>query len=419
MKTTAEESAIVAQLLGYEVSRSFKFHFDSKNTEDFSINKRTGAFKCWTGKWNGGDAIDFVMFVKNCSFIEAKTFVEEAIGRTDELAFSNTYSVNDYSSKGAIPEEYLDAFLDSGEDYLSELKNLFTGKVNGQDLPVCSEDKIIEIAKEFQIKFVTKTKRLIMPIRDIDNSIQTFWKYKKYGEDFVTEEGKTIKHRKVLYSKERYRPLFAISKMIQYREEKSDDYILVVEGEKDALVAYANGLKAICVGGSGASSFIKQDTLALFKDMKVLLCGDYDEAGVKFNANLMTQLKPFAKEVKLLDWEAKAKKDGFELFPKFDLADYFAWKFNKKTTPVVENNKLFGYFLNKIGETSKFRKTKYGYATLDGVWRYYKDSLTITKTSYATIYNGYDYDKRVEEALYRVITGEGKVSIRFESKKIY
>lgn len=107
------------------------------------------------------------------------------------------------------------------------------------------------------------------------------------------------------------------------------------------------------------------------------------------------------------------------MFDKFDLTDYFAWKFNKSTTQVVENNKLFGYFLNKIGEATKFRKTKYGYATLDGVWRYFIDSLTITKTSYTTIYNGYDYDKRVEEALYRIITGEGKVSIKFESKKTY
>lgn len=419
MTTTPEESAIVAQLLGYEVSNAYKFHVDSKETEDFSINKRTGKFKCWTGKWNGGDAIDFVMFIKNCSFMEAKTFVENAIGRTNELAFKNNSSIKENSSKGAIPEEYLDAFSATGEDYLAELKNLFTGKVNGQELPVCSEQKILEVAKEFQIKFVNKTSRLIMPIRNIDGSIATFWKYKKFGQDFVTEEGKTIKHRKVLYSKERDRPLFAISKMIQYREEKTDDYILVTEGEKDCLIAYANGLKAICIGGAGASSHLKQEYLNLFKDMKLLICGDYDKAGKNFNDNLYKQLKPIAKEVKLLNWEQKAKKDGFELFDKFDLTDYFAWKFNKSTTQVVENNKLFGYFLNKIGEATKFRKTKYGYATLDGVWRYFKDSLTITKTSYTTIYNGYDYDKRVEEALYRVITGEGKVSIRFESKKIY
>lgn len=309
MTTTPEESAIVAQLLGYEVSNAYKFHVDSKETEDFSINKRTGKFKCWTGKWNGGDAIDFVMFIKNCSFMEAKTFVENAIGRTNELAFKNTYSVNDYSSKGAIPEEYLDAFSDSGEDFLAELKNLFTGKYDGNDVPVCSMDRMIEIAKEFQIKFVNKTSRLIMPIRNIDGSIATFWKYKKFGQDFVTEEGKTIKHRKVLYSKERDRPLFAISKMIQYREEKSDDYILVTEGEKDALVAYANGLKAICIGGSGASAYLKQEYLDLFKDMKLLICGDYDKAGDIFNTNLYNLLKPIAKEVKILNWQQKAKKE--------------------------------------------------------------------------------------------------------------
>lgn len=419
MKTTPEESATVVQLLGYQVDRNLKFHVFSKNTEDFSISKRTGKIICWTGAFEGGDAIDFVMFIKNCSFMEAKTFVEEAIGRTNELAFKNNSSIKENSSKGAIPEEYLDAFSDSGEDYLAELKNLFTGKVNGQDLPVCSEQKILEVAKEFQIKFVNKTNRLIMPIRDIDGTIKTFWKYKKHGQDFITEEGKTIKHRKVLYSKERDRPLFAISKMIEYKENKTDDYVLVTEGEKDALVAYANGLKAICIGGSGASTYLKQEYLDLFKGMKVLICGDYDKAGDKFNTNLYKQLKPLAKKVKILNWQEKAQKDGFELFDKFDLTDYFAWKHNKQSSPVIDNNKIFGYFLNKIGEANEFRKTKYGYISLNGVWRYFIDSLTITKTDYTTQYNGCDYDKRIQESIWRIITDGSAIKIKFAHKKIY
>ncbi|HJE03611.1 MAG TPA: hypothetical protein K8U92_07000 [Aliarcobacter thereius] len=422
MKTTPEESATIAMLLGYEVSRSFKFHVFSKNTEDFSINKRSGNFKCWTGVWDGGDAIAFVQFVRDCSFIEAKEFVFEAIGRTNEFEFSsyNKVTNNDYELKKPIPEEYLDGFLSDSDEYKEELKNLFLGSVEGNNLPVCSEENMFKIAKTFQIKFVDHSKRLIMPIRDLNGEITTFWKYKKNGEDYINEDGKTIKHRKVLYSKERYRPPFSISKMLEYRENK-DEYVLVTEGEKDALVAYANGLRAICIGGAGASSFIEPKYIELFKDMKIILVGDYDEAGKQFNSNLYSQLHNIANTITTIDWEKKAKKDGFKLFPKFDLADYFAWKFNKESSKksVVHNNKVFAYFLNKIGETTKFRKTKYGYMTFDGVWRYFVDNSTITRTKSIKEFNGYDYDSKIEESKYMVINNEGAIKIQFALSKVY
>lgn len=332
MKTTLEESAIIASQLGFEVSSSFKFHVFSKDTEDFSINKRTGNFKCWTGAWDGGDAISFVMFIKNCSFLEAKEFVLNTIDKVDTFEFRKFNTNTNYLSadeKEPIPDEYMNDYIAYGDEYFSELKNLFAGEVDGKQLPVCNFDAILNTAKRFEIKFVEKSQRLIMPIRDINNKISTFWKYKKYGEVFVNSEGKEIKHRKVLFSKERHRPPFAISQMIEYRKNK-EDFILITEGEKDALVAYANGIKAICIGGAGASTFLKEEYLELFRDMKVILAGDYDEAGEKFNSNLKQQLESIVKSIVILDWKAKSKKEGFNLFDKFDLADYFAWKYSRK-----------------------------------------------------------------------------------------
>ena len=61
----------------------------------------------------------------------------------------------------------------------------------------------------------------------------------------------------------------------------------------------------------------------------IIICGDYDDAGVEFNLNILKQLKPIAKTVTVLRWEQKAKQDGFKLHEKFDIADYFAWKTNK------------------------------------------------------------------------------------------
>jgi len=167
-----------------------------------------------------------------------------------------------------------------------------------------------------------------MPIRDINNKIRTFWKYKKHGNDIVKEDGSIIKHKKVLLTKNKFRPPFAISDLIQYRKDKSLP-VIVTEGEKDTLVTIANGFRAICIGGTGASKKLSSEYLDLFKDLKLILAGDYDTSGKIFNENLLEQFKGIASSITLINWEDKANKDGFTLHDKFDLADYFAWKNNQ------------------------------------------------------------------------------------------
>jgi len=151
MTTTAEESAAVATMLGFEVNRNFKFHVHSKDTEDFSIYKKNGMFKCWTGAFDGGDAIAFVMYIKDCGFNEAKEFVIEAIGQSDTLVFKETATKSGSLSadeKQPIPQSYLDAFINSGDEYFNELKNLFTGEVDGKQLPVCDFESVKKIASK-------------------------------------------------------------------------------------------------------------------------------------------------------------------------------------------------------------------------------------------------------------------------------
>ncbi|MDD3468192.1 MAG: toprim domain-containing protein [Campylobacterales bacterium] len=212
--------------------------------------------------------------------------------------------------------------------YLAELKQLFLGDYDGKKLLAAEWQKILEMAKKYDIGFNKKSGRLIMPIRDIDDKIRTFWKYKKNGADFVKEDGKVIKHRKVLYTKNKPRPPFAILDVIEFAKTP-DIPVFITEGEKDALIANANVLRAICIGGAGASKRIKEEYLRLFNGLKIIIAGDYDEAGIKFNQNILEQLKPIAKTVTVLRWEQKSKQDGFKLHKKFDIADYFAWKNNK------------------------------------------------------------------------------------------
>ena len=87
---------------------------------------------------------------------------------------------------------------------------------------------------------------------------------------------------------------------------------------------------------------------------------------------------------------------------------------------LLENpNKLFGYFLNKMGEIPKLRKTNYGYITFNGAWRFFLDTLTITQTKPIKLFNGYDYDSRIEESKYIVVQDEGNIKVQFVLRKVY
>ena len=318
------EAARVLISLGKEVSRDWKFCLRNENTPSAIINDdgRIHDF----GDGFHGDIYDALMHVGIApDFISAKKIVNDSLGVVTDVDFStfdnNKTSEIDYRP---LPENFLLPHLSDARkfnrEWKEELENLFQG--------AASWNKIYAISKKYQIGYNYQSGRLIMPIRNVDGKISTFWRYKRDGDDVINEDGTVLKHKKVLFTKKKYRPIFAINDMVEYRKDLSLP-ISIVEGEKDCLVALANGLRAVCVGGAGKSKKMAESELELFKDTTVILCGDYDEAGKKFNENLAEQLKNIAKKVIVLDWEVKSKKDGFKLHPKFDMTDYFAWK-NKR-----------------------------------------------------------------------------------------
>lgn len=326
-----EQMASALISLGYEINRSWQFKLRDEQTPSAKINAdgRVHDF----GSGFHGDLIDVLQEYHNMDFKTAKDEADRLLGLEVQVDFTKFDSSNGEVDERPLPNDFMiphriDA-QNNRQVYLAELKQLFLGDYDGKKLLAAEWQKILEVAKKYDIGFNKKSGRLIMPIRDIDGKIRTFWKYKKNGADFVKEDGKVIKHRKVLYTKNKPRPPFAILDLIEFAKTP-DIPVLITEGEKDALVANANGLRAICIGGAGASKRIKEDYLRLFNGLKIIVAGDYDEAGVEFNQNILGQLKPIAKTVTILRWEQKAEQDGFELHKKFDIADYFAWKNNKE-----------------------------------------------------------------------------------------
>lgn len=82
-------------------------------------------------------------------------------------------------------------------------------------------------------------------------------------------------------------------------------------------------------------------------------------------------------------------------------------------------NNVFGYFLKQKGiQTPRFKKTKYGYKTYDGVWKLFSNSLSIVMIKPAKVYNGHDYDNGYEEQNYSIIPKEDKISIVFNYTRL-
>lgn len=350
-----DETAALLSNLGYQIDRGFKFKARPERTASAVINRDGTIHDFGTSAFHG-DIIDFLKQFHSMTFADAKAYVEGRFGELTKLK-KTEFEWKDERNSNPIPQKYLVKYLlarrQHKDAFRKELEMLFTGKVNGQNKPVCTLEKACEIAYRYQIGYVAESHRLIMPIKDENGRIMTFWKYRKNYDPAIDTDIEEKVHRKVLFSKNRIRPPFAITDL--KRSKKKDLKIVLTEGEKDTLVCLANGLNAICVGG--ASAKIPVEYLSLFERTDVILAGDYDDAGQFFNYRVAAQLMGFkvkvtetefkadrkalfeelfsgenkgvASRVTILDWEEKAAKDGFELFDKFDLADYFAHKFNK------------------------------------------------------------------------------------------
>jgi len=319
--------------LGYQVDKNWKFSLTKDDSTPSSIVNKDGTVHSFGGTSAGfhGDLIDVIQSFHRSQFPtfgQAKNEAHRISGLEVKVNFS-TYDKNTtVKCTNPMPDSFVNEHLYARKEhfksYSKELKLLFTGDVNGKNIPVADFEKIKEVAKEFQIGFSPKSNRLIMPIRDINNRIMTFWKYQKYGEDYITREGKIIKHNKVFFTKGRDSQQLGVFEIYKYRANPELP-VTLTEGEKDKLVCRANDVRAISMGSASAS--IAKEDLHLFEGLTIVLAGDYDKAGKQFNKRLYRQLRGIAKKIIFLSWRKKSIKDGFKLHPKFDLADYFAWNY--------------------------------------------------------------------------------------------
>ena len=306
-------------LLGYEVFKNGSFHWNSSKTPDMLINNN-GTIHCWTSspfknyKNNHGDLIDFIQLINgNMSFKEAK---EEAYKLLNvKLPSLDTYkgSYSNYTKKsGFISKKFIKNF-----EY-QKLKNFNRYKeLLNEALPSMRFELQQAVAKKYQISYIEQSDRLVMPILDEYGNILTLWKYNKNPKPFIAENGEKIQLGKVLFSKGRQRTIFSLLDLKNY---KKDIEIYLLGGEKDVLNMIGNGYQATTLGAENSN--IPKEYLELFKNTKIIIAYDYDEAGKSGTKKIFEQLKGISKQVRVWDWEIVAKKHNIKLFKGYDMTDF-------------------------------------------------------------------------------------------------
>ncbi len=312
--------------LGFEVFRNGQFHWNSSNTPDMVINDN-GTIHCWTSSpfknntSNHGDLIDFLQVVNhNQNFKDAKEDAERLTGL--KLPSLDSYTDNGYIidnsniKTGYISEEFVKTFDNARKEHFTRYKELLN-----EALPSLDFEKQKEIALKYQIGYIKQSDRLSMPIRDEDNRIVTLWKYNKNPNNYFNDKGVEVTPSKVLFTKRRERSPFNLYDLQQYRKDINQE-IFLCGGEKDTLNMVGNGHRAITLGSENEN--LKEKYKPLFKDLKIVIAYDNDEAGRKGTEKILQQLQGVAKEIKVWNWDKIEKNQDLTLFKGFDMTDYLS-----------------------------------------------------------------------------------------------
>ena len=302
----ADKSSVMSAIsaLGFKVFSNASFHWNSERTPDSSINAN-GTIHRWTDGWHG-DLIDFIKEIKGCAFKEAKELAESLTNTTlSDSNYDSWKPVVEEKKSLPISKEYLAQFAverrENFEEYSTLLKSLLPS--------VQSSEQRKAIALKYQIGYIKKSNRLHIPIFDTNGEWITTAKYSPIRKGALP---------KILFSKGRAKIPFNLQDLLTFDKSKP---LLVLEGHKDVLNAIANGYQAVTSGGAG-DLFREQDIL-LFKGFKkVVIVGDNDEAGLKFNERIKSQLSGVVDNIIIWDWELLSFQTG-QIFEKgFDFTDW-------------------------------------------------------------------------------------------------
>jgi DNA primase len=303
LNTDREQVASALMSLGYEVNRHWQFAARDERTPSAMINQNGSIHDYGSGFH--GDLADFLREFKP-DVVSPLKEARRLLGLPIALNFKDFDNRVGDKKTGFIPEEYLYKFATQRQKCFGRYMSLLKGL-----LPSVKDPAIFKnIALKYKIGYGEQADRLIMPIRDEQGRIVTLWKYNP----------QLSPDQKLRYTRDRARSAFNLTDLKAYAKEPRKRVVWICEGEKDVLNAIANGYAAVTSGS--ASSVFAKEHLSLFKDFRIVIAGDYDEAGQSFNARIKAQLEGIAAHIEIIDWSLLVRdpKKGY------DLTDYLVYK---------------------------------------------------------------------------------------------
>lgn len=100
--------------------------------------------------------------------------------------------------------------------------------------------------------------------------------------------------------------LYRLPELVKHNKEHPEEYIVIVEGEKDVETLFKLNITATT---SGSADSWKKDFAKYFKDMSVVILKDNDKAGDGYAEGIIADIKSICKRYKVLITSEKPKGD--------------------------------------------------------------------------------------------------------------
>ena len=340
------------------------FHDDSNPS--MSVNKEKGIYTCFVCHATG-NVFSFVKDYENVSFVEAVKIVADKIGIEVDAGYKviskyeRFYEMLDFASKlyqnnlksedGKLARDYLKK-RGLNDEIINEF-NIGLAPSNYDTVTKLllskqyTETELINagISNKGNTLYDLFRNRITFPIHNASGRCVGFsariFDNSNEAKYINTKETAIFKKGEILFNYHR-----AIN------EAKKMKYLLLVEGQMDAIRVYASGIKNVCATMGTA---LTNDHIKLLKKLNVpiILCMDNDSAGEKASILNGEALSKEIKDIKVLRLSGEKDPDEYILkngVDKFidainNAVTYFDFKLN-----VLKNKRN----LNKVDDISKY-----------------------------------------------------------------
>jgi len=259
---------------GDEVRACCPYHED--NSPSFSFNIYSGMYKCFAPDCklsNGGGIVSFLSIIEDIPYADAKARLAQ-----DTKPVEKKKRKTKTAPKFPFDQDHIDQRIAGLMNHPERVQDLI-------NLTMWTEGTMAK----YEIGYDAQEQRYWIPIKE-DGVLVNIRRYSP------TQESKVISVKG-----------FGAARMFPL-ENLGRDEIIIMEGEKDTILANQHGFNAITVTG-GAGTFLSEWKTD-FHNRDVAICYDIDEAGRAGGMKVAQMLVGIARSVKVVELPITEPKNG-------------------------------------------------------------------------------------------------------------